>query len=188
MKLAAFLMFLLTSTAIAAEHLSLGGATPGLTRKQLESTVHGPLHCKQPDRPLKPVDANDVDCLRRADLAHSGFFSGSSPNHPITFVYRFRHGQLGAIFALGLKPEEYAALLSGLVAKFSTPDKVEKPLADKATGAPPDNQWDGWTDGNNVLELRRVATRHAGAGLRLTAKWYRDELGKSGDLQSADGS
>jgi hypothetical protein len=188
MRILAVLMIAFAPMAVASERLSLGDATPDLNMKQLEAAVHGSLKCKHPEQPLKPLDATDQDCLKTSDLAHSGFFSGSAGNHPISFVYRFRHGRLGAIYVLGLKPPEYTALLSGLVAKFSTPDRVSKTQTETSSGGAADNQWDAWTNAGNVLELRQVASTRVGAGLRLTAKWYREEAGRSGEAQSADGS
>lgn len=186
MRTTAFLLLLLAATAVAEVPLSLGGATPGISIEQLRAKLHGRLHCAPPRSPLLPADAADVDCTRPGDLVRSGLYAGTAGDHPIHFIYRFRHGRLGVIGVSGIKPEEYSAVLAAVVAKFGTPDKIGNvpvtPSSSKAIEVP----MDVWTRGDNQLGLRRVATMHQGAGLWLSAQWFAEESRRSSQ-QSASG-
>ncbi|MHB8446456.1 MAG: hypothetical protein ACYC7G_07320 [Rudaea sp.] len=177
MRLAALLL-LLAATA-AQVPLSLGGATPGIGIAQLRAILHGNVHCAAPRTPLLPADATDIDCTRPGDLVRSGLYAGTAGGQPIHFVYRFRHGRLGSIVVLGIKPEAYAAVLAALVEKFGTPDKIGnvpvKPSSSNAIEVPMDT----WTRGGNQLGLRRVAALHQGAGLWLVAQWYMEDSRRS---------
>lgn len=175
-------LFLSLAAATAQAPLSLGGATPGIGIAQLRATLHGNLHCVAPRTPLLPADATDIDCTRPGDLVRSGLYAGTAGSQPIRFVYRFRHGRLGSIAVLGIKPEAYTTVLAALVEKFGTPDKIgnvpAKPSSSNAIEVPMDT----WTRGGNQLGLRRVAALHQGAGLWLAAQWFLEDSHRSEQL------
>jgi len=169
---AAFLALLTVASLTAEAPLNLGGAAPGITLTQLRSNLRGNLHCAPPQNPLLPVDATDSDCTRPGNLVRSGLYAGTAADHPIRFVYRFRHGRLGLIGVSGIKPEEYPAVLAALVAKFGTPDKIGNVPATPSSSKAIEVPMDTWTRGDSQLGLRRVAALHPGAGLWLAAQWF----------------
>ncbi len=105
----------------------------------------------------------------------------------LPFGLSFPKWKARGIYVLGLKPGEYTALLSGLVEKFGAPEKVEKSEGQTNAGVTVEKQWDAWMDGSNILELRRVAAKQNGSGLRMVVKWYHDEIIKSGEGLPSDG-